>query len=176
MPATISISKSALYKAMGDFIVSLFSLDAAHVIQGYPNRTPMPVGPFVVMTIMNTKRLRTNISRLPPDMDPTTTAAEQGTQVDMQLDVYGPLSGDWAEILSTLLRDEVGCIALAPNCQPLYADDPIRAPLVDAELQYEDRWIVQAKIQFNPITTTGRQYADALGPVGIVNVDVEYGP
>ena len=96
--------------------------------------------------------------------------AEQGQQVDVQIDCYGPASSEWSDILTTLLRDNVGCLALAPACQPLYADDPIRAPLTNAEIQYEDRWIVTARLQYNPVVTTAQDYATALGPVGITDV------
>jgi hypothetical protein len=176
MTATVTILQSALYTTLGNFIMSMLGLDAAHVVQGYPNRVAMPVGPFVNMTIISMKRLRTNVDTIPDGGFPTEVSAEQGTQVDMQLDCYGPASGDWATILTTLLRDNVGCVALAPTCQPLYADDPIRSPLVDAEQQYEDRWILNARIQYNPATVTIRQYADTLGPVGIIDVEVSYSP
>jgi hypothetical protein len=121
---------------------------------------------------MTKKRLRTNVDTYsattgaPPAPGPVT--AEQGQQLDVQIDVYGPNSSEWSDILTTLLRDEVGCIALAPVCQPLYADDPIRAPLTNAELEYEDRWIVTARLQYNPVVTTAQEYAVTLGPVDIM--------
>lgn len=172
--ATVANTLTDVYTALGGFIVSMLGLSAGQVIQGYPNRTAMPVGPFVAMTAMLKKRLRTNVDNFagtissPPAPGPVTS--EMGQQVDIQLDVYGPQSSDWADILVTLLRDNVACVALAPKCQPLYADDPIRSPLIDAEAQYEDRWIVTARIQYNPVTTTAQDYATVLGPVDIVDV------
>lgn len=172
--ATVSPTLTDVYKALGAFVASMLGLSSGQVVQGYPNRTAMPVGPFVLMTAMLKKRLRTNVdnyqSTTDPKPAPGPVTAEQGQQVTVQLDCYGPASSDWSDILSTLLRDNVGCLALAPKCQPLYADDPIRAPLTNAELQYEDRWIVQAVIQYNPITTTAQEYATVLGPVDIIDV------
>ena len=178
MSASISPVLSDVYTALRSFILAqLPGVTGTQVIQGYQNRVAMPTPPgsgFVVMTAFNMKRLRTNVHTTPPGGNPTTTSAEQGTQVDIQLDLYGPQAADWANILSTLLRDEVGCAALAPNCQPLYADDPVRAPLESAETQYEDRWLLTARIQMNPVTVTSQQYADTLGPVGIIDVEVSY--
>jgi hypothetical protein len=168
---TVSPSLGAVYTALGNFILAQLSLAPGQVIQGNQNRVAMPTpanSGFVVMSAINMKRLRTNVDTYPNIGDPTVINHELGTQVDIQIDCYSPLAADWANILVTLLRDDVGCLALAPNCQPLYADDPIRAPLVDAEAQYEDRWIVTARIQYNPITTTGQDFADALGPVDIM--------
>jgi hypothetical protein len=178
MSYTVSIPQSAIYTALGNFIVAALGLTAPFVVQNFDNRVPMPNGPFVGMAIMNSKRLRTNVDTIGGALgtDPTSIAAEQGMQVDLQIDCYSPVAADWANILTTLLRDNVGCLALAPNCQPLYADDPIRAPLTNAEEQYEDRWIVTARIQYNPVVATPVQSATALGPVNIVDAEVAYGP
>lgn len=175
---TISIPQSAVYTALGNFIVTVLGLTAPFVVQGFDNRVPMPKGPFVGMSAVLMKRLRTNVDTIGGalGLDPSSIAAEQGTEVDIQLDCYSPLAADWANILTTLLRDNVGCLALAPTCQPLYADDPIRAPLEDAEAQYEDRWIVTARLQYNPVVTTPVQSATLVGPVNIVDAERAYGP
>ena len=172
MTATVSPTLSDVYAALGNFIVAQLGIAATQVIQGYPNRTAMPLPGFVVMTAMSKRRLRTNVdnfagtSQAAPAPGPVT--AEQGQQLDVQIDCYGPASSEWSDILTTLLRDNVGCLALAPACQPLYADDPIRAPLIDAEAQYEDRWIVTARLQTNVVVTTAQDYATVLGPVDIM--------
>lgn len=175
---TISIPQSAVYAKLGNFIVSVLGLTAPFVVQGYDNRVPMPKGPFVGMSAVLMKRLRTNVDTIGGalGLDPSSISSEQGTEVDVQLDCYSPLAADWANILTTLLRDNVGCLALAPVCQPLYADDPIRAPLENGEEQYEDRWIVTARLQYNPVVTTSVQSANVLGPVGIVDAERAYGP
>jgi hypothetical protein len=110
--------------------------------------TPASTG-FVLMTVTAKKRLGTN--HLDWDQtidDPTAITLTQPQQWTMQLDCYGPSSSEWSDILSTLLRSEVGCDALT-TCQPFYADDPRRMPLTDAEANYEDRWVVTLQIQVN---------------------------
>jgi hypothetical protein len=173
-PATIVNTLTDVYTALGNFIVAQLGLQPGQLVQGYPNRVAMPIDPFILMTGIAKKRLRTNIDTFSGTSDPAPApgpvTSEQGQQVTVQLDCYGPFSSEWSDILTTLLRDNIGCLALAPVCQPLYADDPIRAPLVDAELEYEDRWIVQARLQMNVIVTTSQTYAVSLGPVDIVDV------
>lgn len=172
MSYSISIPQSAVYAALGNFIVTALGLTVPFVVQGFNNRVPMPNGSFVGMSAVLMKRLRTNVDTIggPLGLDPSSIAAEQGTEVDVQLDCYGPLAADWANILTTLLRDNVGCLALAPTCQPLYADDPIRAPLENAEEEYEDRWIVTARLQYNPVVTSPVQSATVVGPVNLVDI------
>lgn len=176
MSATVSISTDDLYAKLGTYIMATLGLDAAHVVQEFNNRVSMPVGPFVGMRLSNYKRLRTNeTSWDTTNPAPTTMQREQGIMVNLQLDCYAPQSGDWAVILTTLLRDDAGCQALAPVCQPLYADDPTRAPLTDAEEQYEDRWIVTARIQYNPVVSTLQDFAATLA-IDLNSVDVEFPP
>lgn len=178
--ATIVNTLSDVYMALGNFIVAQLGLDPGQVVQGYQNRVAMPKGAFVLMTAINKKRLATNVDNYAETTDaapaPGPVTAQQSQQITVQLDVYGPQASDWADILTTLLRDNVGCEALAPACAPLYADDPIRAPLTDAEFEYDDRWIVSAVIEYDPIVTTAQTYATVLGPVNLVDVDQEYPP
>ena len=104
-------------------------------------------------------------------------------EVTIQLDFHSPdfLAGDFAQTVSIALRDEFGTSffsALAApfnNVSPLYADDPIRGPLTNAEAQYEDRWIVSAVLQYNPVTTTALGFSTTLDIVPI-NVDEEFPP
>lgn len=180
---------SDVYNVLQPFIVTITGLDPSLVIQGLPNRTPMPEADpgFVTMQAILTKRLRTNVDGGWSGVDdPTGVNSEQGTLLRVQLDVYGVNSGDWAVMLSTLLRDEYGCAQLAgldgegnpvvpPLCQPLYVDDAKLAPLVDTEDQYEQRWIVEAILQFNPVTTTPMQFANT-AEISVINVDEAYPP
>ena len=99
--------------------------------------------------------------------------SEQDTQIDIQIDAYGPNAADWAAMISTLFRDEYGVQMLAPYCAPLYIDSGMQAPLIDAESQYEQRIVMTGTMQYNPVTVTGQQFAGALG-VTAVNVPTTY--
>jgi len=89
-----------------------------------------------------------------------TKAVTQAIEWTVQLDCYGVQSMQWANILTTLFRDEFSCSALKPYIQPLGADDPISLPLINGEQQYEQRWVVEAKFQYNSITTVPQQFFD----------------
>lgn len=167
-----------VYVVIKAFIVSVTGLDPSLVIQGLPNRSAMPPASpgFVVFLLQRSKRLRTNQTTWDTLADdPTQVAIEQGTQLDMQIDGFGARSGDWAVMLETLLRDETGCNALGPTCQPLYADEAFEMPLTDDEAQYEQRWSLTATLQYNPVTTAPMQFADTLS-IDLINVDVTYPP
>ena len=78
--------------------------------------------------------------------------AMQPTELTVQLDVHGPASGDNAQTISTLFRDDYAYQAfnaLNPNMAPFYADDPRQVPFINDQAQFEDRWIIEACMQVN---------------------------
>ena len=118
-------------------------------------------------------------------VSPTQTAAHQllscghnditqSTQFDMQLDVHGPNSGNNAQTITTLFRDAYAAAIFSTNgysnIAPLYCDDPKQMPFINAEQQYELRWVVSAIMQANPIISVSQQFATLLGPTTIHDV------
>ncbi|SEF31353.1 hypothetical protein ABL840_09175 [Variovorax sp. NFACC27] len=176
MTATITPAQADMFVVLQAFIMDVLGLDMDHVVQGIGNGVPMPLGGFVAMTELFQNRLATNVSSY-SDPTPTTGTKDttQATQVTVQLDCYGPNSGDWASILSTMLRDDYGCDALAPAAQPLHADDPKMVPLVNGEEQYEQRWTITALLQINPVVSTPMQFFDQAN-VGVVEIDTHFPP
>lgn len=158
-----------LFIALRAFVLSLLP-NGTEVIQGLGNNVPMPEGGFVCMTALSQRRLSTNHSELLPSQERIVTMP---TEYSIQVDCYGPDSSDWATLLTALWRDPYGCDAMAPVAQPLYHTDPIQAPLVNGEENYEQRWVFTALLQFNPSVTVVQQSADTLDLV-IVSVDAEF--
>jgi hypothetical protein len=176
MTLTVSPKLDDVYAAMVAFILGIIPLDADHVLKGNQNRIPSPTGPFAILNVISQKRITTNIDTWDTTIpDPSGIVRQQSIWLEMQVDLYGPASGDWAAIFSTMFRDDYGCQALAPNCQPLHADDPTRAPLITAESQYLDRWIVRAQIAYSPVISTVDQFADAV-TIDVIDAITHYGP
>lgn len=159
-----------------NFLISIVP-SGTPVIRGPVNRSSLPSDPCVIFTPLFQTRLRTNL-HVDTDPYPTpggTTTTEQGTQVHIQMDFYGPASNEWAVAASMLWRDEYGCNLLAPECQPLYSDDARMIPLVTGEEQYLERYAITAMLQWNPVTVTAQEFADTLD-VTLINVDEAYPP
>lgn len=169
MTATVSITQEDLLSTLRAFILSLISCE---VVQGLGNGVPMPLNPFIAMTASFQNRLSTNVVTY---NGTDSKMVRQATQFTVQIDCYGPLSGDWSQILTTMLRDEYAALNMAPNVSPLHADDPKQLPLVDGEACYEQRWVVMALLQYNPVVTVSQDFAGAVNIVP-VNVDASYPP
>lgn len=177
MTLVVTPTLDDVYTKLGGFIEGVVPAGVP-VIQQPVNRAAMPPPSpgFVGMTARVGERIMTNLDHWnPADVAPTDIAIEQAVHLSVQLDCYGVASGDWAIMLSTVLRDEFGCTGLAPILSPLYCDDPRFAPLIDAEEQYEYRWIVGAVLQYNPVTSIPMQFAN-VAEATLINVDESYPP
>lgn len=101
----------------------------------------------------------------------------QPTEFTVQLDVHGSNSGNNAQVIATLFRDEYATSFFAlENAAiiPLYADDPRQMPFINDQQQYEWRWVIEAKLQVNEtVTIHNQQFADSLA-VQTLNIETLY--
>jgi hypothetical protein len=87
--------------------------------------------------------------------------------------------GDYAQIFSTLFRDEYATSffeALAPplnSFDPIEADSPKQTPFISGENQYEWRWTVDCRLNGVQVTSVPQQYSDS-ATVDVVDVTAEY--
>jgi hypothetical protein len=92
-----------------------------------------------------------------------TKSTMESVQMAVQVDVYGPNSGNFSQIISTLFRDEYSVeqfAALLPAISPLYADEPRQLAFSDGEQQYENRWSIDVVMQVDETVTVPQQFAD----------------
>lgn len=161
------MSQDNLFIWLREFVLSI--IPGIEVIQGLGNGVPMPAGQFISLTASTQRRLRTNQSTY--DSAAGTRAVEQGTEYSIQVDCYGPESSDHATKISTLWLDSYGYSMLQPyGCAPLYASDPVQSALVNGEENYEQRWMLTAVLQFNPVITVAQEFADG-AQVAFKNAD-----
>lgn len=176
---TVTPVAQDLFGALAPWLATITGLTAGTtVIQGLPNRTAMPVANpgFISMTFTGRRRLNTNIDSWDMESDdPSAWTVETHFDVVAQIEIMGVSAFDWCAMIESLWRDDLTCAALAPVCQPLYTDDPIQAPLDDSELQYEQRFVLRAHLQYNPVTTAPQDFASE-AVVGLINVDERYPP
>jgi hypothetical protein len=179
MPVTISILETNVFATLRAFLLGIVPA-GTEVIMGQENRVPEPEGDdYVVMTPLFKMRLSTNHTTYTDlGTNPGTRGSAPDLAFHIQLDIHGPASGDNAAIIATLFRDDYAVQqfkASGFDISPLYCDDPKQMPFTNGENQYEDRWIITAVIQYNPVTQTPIDFADAL-EVQIVSVDAAYPP
>jgi len=133
------------------------------VVRGQDNRVAEPKGVnFVTMTPIMRERIETNVvtfvdgAFLSPPV-PGTRSDLQPVKLTAQLDVHGPASADNAQIIATLFRSEYATTQFSTSgfdVTPLYCGDPHQMPFQNGEQQVEDRWVIDAVMQCNPVVTT----------------------
>ena len=113
-----------------------------------------------ILTEMTTDKLMVPYGKF---NDPTQTAAISGSkQIDIQIDFYGPLSGEWCSTAASAMGSEWGYNAFPANIRPLYTTKGLQSPLTTGEQQYESRWTLTASLQYNPVVTVPQQSATVL--------------
>lgn len=172
MSVSIDITDQDVYTALVTLLATIVP-SGTPIVQGLDNQVAMPATGFVLMTGLGIERLGTNV-----DVNNGTTltqTSQMAARYTVQLDFVGPLAQSWAMQVQALFRDEYAADLMPANIQPLYADDPMLIPLVNAESQYEQRWKVTAAIQYKPTITTPQQSATSLS-IGIKPIDTYYHP
>lgn len=134
------------------------------IIKGQVNRVPEPSNAdYVVIWPISRDRLGMNIDNWGSPW--ANIAAVQETEVTIQCDVHGPVSGDNAQRISTLWRDQFAVSAflnLGLPLSPLYTTDPKQLAFDNGEQQVEDRWVIDLCMQADITVTYPMQFADQL--------------
>lgn len=181
MAYTLSQTQSQILTVLANYLIALTGFDPNNVVQGQPNRVPAPAASdYIVFTPFGRQRLATNeveySSSTATLLDQKTQT--QSTQLTVQVDIYGPASADWAQVLTTEWRsfDAVDYFAAAGfDKAPLYTSEPRQLPFHDESNQVQNRWSIDLYLQVNVGVTNPQQFADSLS-AGIIEVDAEWPP
>ena len=165
-----SITIDGIIDALGDFLQPF--IGSAEIVRAQGNRVPMPEGPCVVLTELRTSDLETPIISNSGSVNQITATGPK--LVDVQIDFYGPASGDWCSAIKGIFRTSYSAAQFPDGIKPLYCSDGIQAPLVTGEQQWESRWTLTASLQFNPAVIVPQQFADVVTPSIKAPVDVFY--
>ena len=174
MTISLNINEGAIFKALGDFL-SLVVIAGTVVERGQANRVAPPAAVnYVVMIPLYQERISTNLDQYPYVLNVTANkTVQQDTKVTVQVDTYGPLAGDNAQLITSLFFDEFGCNSFSASgfdMQPLFSSQPRQEPFSDSNQQVEEHWYITLTMQVNPIVTMPQQFATHIGPVGMHDI------
>lgn len=129
-------------------------------VRGQVNRTPPPVTGFIVLTEMHRTPLETPTSTW--DANDQQANLRTPTQIDVQVDFYGPAAGDQCSAITSVFRSEYTPAQFPDGIKPILCSDGQQSPLVTGEEQYEQRWTLTVSLQYNPLITLPLQTANTL--------------
>lgn len=163
--ASLNVTQQEIYKDVRTFLLGLFPGSELQIIQAAQNNNPLPNN-AVVMQILFTQNL--DIAVVTP-LPPTEAAIQNSVEVRMQIDFYGVSAEARSRVIANLWRTGYTCDLLAV-CQPLYVQSHDRHIYVNDSNQYEDRWIIDLGLQYNPQVTVAQDFADAAPVITITPV------
>jgi hypothetical protein len=154
----VSIAVDAVITALGAFLQPF--VGSAQIVRGQTNRVPPPLDSYVLLTELHQQDLETSTVRNDPANSQIVITGP--AQINIQVDFYGPSSGDQCKAVKTVYRTPYAPAQFPDGIKPLYCSDGIQAPLTTAEQQYEARWTITASLQYNPVVTIPQQSAKYL--------------
>jgi hypothetical protein len=179
MSYTQDRSETDVFTILRAFIQNVIG-STIEVVRVPTNRVPMPATyPYVTMTpIMKSMIAWANFAVSDPATQPQSEAITQSSRYRIQIDAYGPTSGDIIQMLFGVFQSpdafDFFNSQTIVGVYPLYADTPNQSPLVDGEEEYEVRWMMDVFLQYNPTLTTTIQTASTVTVNPIINVEASY--
>ena len=176
MTISISITDDALLATVRAYLLTVLG-SGWGVFVTQDNRVPMPNGDFVTMTRMGSLLLSTPTGKwVDPGTNPGSSGLKTSVRGRFQLDFYGAGAADAIQIVHSLFRTSYTCEQMATSgleVQPLYAEDPKNTTMINAEQQFQERWTLDAFIQFNPVVTVPLDFASSLEAT-VVEIDTTF--
>jgi hypothetical protein len=173
MPAAIlGPTEDEVFDTMWGFIAALFDVSVQpYIFKGFQNVTATPAGVTYVVISPGVKT-RFNQGTRSYDALNLLSNNERSTQYSYQVDCYGPLGPDYADIVSTAWRTMWACDQLSnyglvtPLIEPLFADEPSQLNIVNGEMQYEQRYMTKLYGQVNTVVGLPQDFFTA--PITVI--------
>ncbi|MEY0016016.1 hypothetical protein AB7W42_14885 [Providencia rettgeri] len=146
MAATISVTERDIFSELRPYLIELFECP---VVVGYQNNAPLPKDGIVMFKLF-TKNLDQTSNYW--DSEKSEITAQTSIEGTFQLDFYGAEADSRADTVSILWRSPY-TTARMKKIQPLYSGEPRKNNLVNESNQYENRVMLDIKLQYNPETS-----------------------
>lgn len=163
--AVLNVTQQEIYKDVRAFLLGLFPGSEKQIIQAAQNNQPLPDNAIVMQVLFSSNMDIAVVTDLPP----TEAAIQNSVEVRMQIDFYGSMSEPRSRVVNNLWRTNFACERLTA-CQPLYVQSYNRHVYVNDSNQYEDRWIMDVGLQYNPQVTVAQEFADS--PPVVITIPV----
>ncbi|MGK0705128.1 phage neck terminator protein [Yokenella regensburgei] len=146
---------------LADFIEPI----CGRVQQAQVDRIPMPKGEFCILTPLRFTRLSTTRDIKQDTGNPSDSAMgyTEVRQADIQLDIYGDGAAGRALAIETIFSGTYGyegIKAIDNRLSPLYSSAAIQAPFIDAESQWQERWVITLSLQAHITVSFPQDYFD----------------
>lgn len=146
---------------LADFIEPI----CGKIQQAQVNRIPMLKGEFCILTPLKPKRLSTTkeINQDTGNPSDSTMGYTEVSQLDIQVDIYGPNAADRAVTLETIFTSDYAyqkIKSIDNRLAPLYSSDAFNSAMINGEHQYQERWTLTITVQPHITVSFPQDYFD----------------
>ena len=153
--AQLNVSNQDLYREIRLFFLGLFPDATLQIIQSTQNNQPLPEN-AIVMQVLFDSNMDESVTTYNP---PNEAMVQNSVEVRVQLDFYGAMAESRSRIVANLCKNYYGTDNME-ICKPLYVQSRQRHPYINDSNQYEDRFILDLALQFNPTVTHAQDFAE----------------
>lgn len=153
--AQLNISNQDLYREIRLFLLGLFPGATSQIIQSAQNNQPLPEN-AIVMQVLFDSNMDESVTTYNP---PGEAMVQNSVEVRVQLDFYGAMAESRSRIVANLWKNYYGTDNME-ICKPLYVQSRQRHPYINDSNQYEDRFILDLGLQYNPEITHAQDFAE----------------
>ena len=153
--AQLNLTHQELYREIRLFLLGLFPDATLQIIQSTQNNQPLPEN-AIVMQVLFDSNMDESVTTYNP---PNEAMVQNSVEVRVQLDFYGAMAESRSRIVANLWKNYYGTDNME-ICKPLYVQSRQRHPYINDSNQYEDRWILDLGLQYNPTVTHAQDFAE----------------
>jgi len=171
--ATLLHSEDVVFDALWNWVQAVTAVQLPGVLapgdqvfKGFQNTTATATGNYVVLSPGVKQRQdqgRRTYTRDAGDPLAGVVNVARHTTYSYQVDCYGQLGADVADIIAIAWRSLWGCDQLeGAAITPLYADEPAQLNIANSENLYEQRFMLRLFAQVNQVVTLPQDFFSAV--------------
>ena len=153
--AQLSLDHQELYREIRLFLLGLFPDATLQIVQSTQNNQPLPEN-AIVMQVLFDSNMDESVTTY---NQPNEAMVQNSVEVRVQLDFYGAMAESRSRIVANLWKNHYGTDNMT-ICKPLYVQSRQRHPYINDSNQYEDRFILDLGLQYNPTVTHAQDFAE----------------
>lgn len=156
--ATVSIEQRDIYLDIRSFLLGIFPGTENQVVVSAPSSSvPLPRD-AMVMAVLFDSDMDYGVTTYNPSLNQA--SVQNSVNVRFQISFYGTQAESRSRIVDNLWRNYYGTENLI-NCTPLYVHSRERRPYYNDANQYEDRFILDLALQYNPEVTHAQDFTES---------------
>lgn len=155
---TVDTTEIDIFRALGDYVKAAVGAQHNEIVLTPTGNNPLPYN-AVVMHIIDEVNMDTQTTKY--DEENGKAYVSRSVQARVQLDFYGSMAGQRSRIIDSLWRTNYS-VDTIKTLTPLFVNSRHRDPYINDSQAYENRWILDLALQYNPVVEHDQDFVDEI--------------